>query len=142
MSVQTEVHPERLEAAGNSPEQPNPANRRAMIKKAGMLLGGATALAALGTPAAADTSEECGANVIEGLWAGVVSYPGIPSFNTIIRTDGKIWTDSGQTDLTPAALSSTLLERCEEDRTSAVPRCRTLLDLRSKCKPDWVRDGG
>ncbi|HVO59936.1 MAG TPA: hypothetical protein VMT53_03320 [Terriglobales bacterium] len=90
----------------NSPEQPNPANRRAMIKKAGMFLGAASALAALGTPAKADA----GADDIAGLWAGVVSFPGNlpPPFNTIIMTDGRIWTDSGQTDLTSAALDSTL----------------------------------
>ena len=91
------------------PEQANPPDRRSLLKKAGMLLGGATALAALGTPAEA-ASDDSGADAIVGLWAGTVSAPdnSYPPFHVIdVFGGGGTYTGSGQLDLTPGALSST-----------------------------------
>lgn len=95
----------------NSPDQSNTTNRRAILRKTGMLLGAASALAALGTPAdAADKDDD--ASAIVGLWAVNISspdgsFPSFPAFETWGPGNPGIWIGSGQPDLTPAALSST-----------------------------------
>ncbi len=95
----------------NAPlEQPNlQANRRQMLKRAGMVLGASGAFAALATPAGA-TSEDQDADEIVGLWQGLVSAKdnSFPPFATFEQYGGGLWIGSGQTDLTPAALSSAL----------------------------------
>jgi len=59
--------------------------RRHLLKGAGVLLGAEAAL-----------------------WGTVVSSPGLPSFQALETFGGGgVWTGSGQTDLTPAALAST-----------------------------------
>jgi hypothetical protein len=76
-----------------------------------MLLGGGVALAACAIPSAAQyTNPVPGPNGIEGLWQGVVSAQdnSFPPFQTFELYGGVIWISSGQTDLTPAALDSSL----------------------------------
>jgi hypothetical protein len=82
-------------------------NRRNMLKGAGMFLGASGALA---IPVGA-ASEDQVADEILGLWQGVISAPdgSFPSFKTFeLYGGGGIWISSGQTDLTPAALGSSL----------------------------------
>jgi hypothetical protein len=83
-------------------------NRRKLLKRAGMVVGAGGALAALALPGGA-TSKDCEADEIVGLWHGVVSAKdnSFPPFKTF-ELYGGIWISSGQTDLTPAALSSSL----------------------------------
>ena len=91
----------------DQPEQPNlKPDRRNMFKRAGMLLGAGGALAALASPAGAQSDQN--ENGIVGLWLSTVSVPGIPSFS-VIETfgGGGSFTGSGQTDLTRRALEST-----------------------------------
>jgi len=84
-------------------------DRRHMLKRAGMAVGAGGALAALAITAGA-TDAEPDANDITGLWQGVVSAKdnSFPPFNTFELYGGTIWISSGQTDLTPAALDSSL----------------------------------
>lgn len=94
----------------DSPEQGGfYVDRRNMLKGAGMFFGASGALAALAVPAGANGSDE-DADEIAGLWQGVVSAAdnSFPAFKTFEIYGGQIWLSSGQTDLTPAALSSTL----------------------------------
>jgi hypothetical protein len=95
----------------NAPlEQPNlQASRRQMLKRAGMVLGASGALAALVIPAGA-TSEDQDVAEIVGLWQGVVSAQdnSFPPFKTFEQYGDGTWISSGQTDLTPAVLSSSL----------------------------------
>ena len=84
-------------------------NRRNMLKGAGMFLGASGALAALAIPVGAASEQD--ADEILGLWQGVISAPdnSFPPFKTFEQYGGGgIWISSGQTDLTPAALSSAL----------------------------------
>jgi hypothetical protein len=82
-----------------------PMDRRRILQRGGALLGGAGMLAAMASPAAAEQDD---APSIEGLWQGVVSGPGFPPFETFELYGGTIWISSGQTDLTPAAMDSSL----------------------------------
>jgi hypothetical protein len=86
-----------------------PVDRRSMLKRAGMVLGASGTLAALAIPSGA-TSQDPDGDAITGLWQGVVSAQdnSFPPFNTFELYGGTIWISSGQTDLTPAALSSSL----------------------------------
>jgi hypothetical protein len=91
-------------------EQPSlKVNRRHVLKGAGMFLGAGGALAALATPAGG-TSGDQDVDEIGGLWQGVVSVQdnSFPPFKTWELYGGGIWISSGQTDLTSAALSSSL----------------------------------
>jgi hypothetical protein len=100
---------ETLDKQNGSPEQPDLlVNRRKMLKRAGMVLGASGALAALAIPAGA-TSGEDDADEIAGLWHGVVSAKdhSFPPFKTF-ELYGGVWISSGQPDLTPAALASSL----------------------------------
>ena len=76
----------------------------------GMFLGASGALAAaLAIPAGA-TSEDLETEQITGVWMSVVSAAdkSFPSFAAIEVYGERIWLGSGQGDLTPAALASTL----------------------------------
>ena len=83
--------------------------RRLILKGGGMLFGASGALAALASPASANSSDE-DANKILGLWQGVISAQdnSFPPFKTFELYGGGLWISSGQNDLTPASLSSTL----------------------------------
>lgn len=85
-------------------------NRRHMLKGAGMFLGASGALSALAVPAGATSEgEDKDADEIVGLWQGVVSAQDNSfSFKTFEQYGDRTWISSGQTDLTPAALSSSL----------------------------------
>jgi len=77
--------------------------RRHLLKGAGVLLGAEAAAA----PSASADDEDSQPS-IEGLWGTVVSSPGLPSFQALETFGGGgVWTGSGQTNLTPAALAST-----------------------------------
>jgi len=84
-------------------------NRRHMLKRAGMVLGASGALATLALPARA-SSDDQGQIEIVGLWRGVISAQdnSFPPFDTFELYGGGLWISSGQNDLTPASLSSTL----------------------------------
>jgi len=102
---------EALAEPNDLPAQPDPLDRRVMLKKAGMLLGASAALATLGTPAQA-AAKDADANAIVGLWAANISspdgsFPSFPAFETWGPGNPGIWLGSGQPDLTPAALGST-----------------------------------
>ena len=93
-----------------SPEQPNTPDRRVVLKKAGMFLRAAGALAALNTSAnAASEGNGMGPDELAGLWASVVSAAdSFPAFKAFELYGNGLWIGSGQTDLTPAALASAL----------------------------------
>jgi hypothetical protein len=101
---------------GETPQQQNGSseqlnvhvNRRNMLKRAGIVLGASGVLATLAIPAGA-TSEDHDVVEIVGLWQGVVSAQdkSFPPFMTF-ELYGGIWISSGQTDLTPAVLASSL----------------------------------
>lgn len=101
-----------LDSKNDLRERPNfTINRRHVLKGAGMFLGASGALAALAVPVGASgNNEEADADEIVGLWQGVVSARdnSFPPFKTFEQYGGGIWISSGQTDLTPAALSSSL----------------------------------
>ena len=82
-------------------------DRRRILQRAGGFLCGAGMLAAMVTPAAAEPPQD-DTTGIEGLWQGVVAGPGFPAFETFELYGGTIWISSGQTDLTPAAMDSSL----------------------------------
>lgn len=97
--------------ANESQARPEPANRRAMLKKAGMFLGASSALAALVTPAnATSEGQSTGPDEIHGLWLSVVSAPdnSFPPFQVLELYGSGLYIGSGQPDMTPAALSSSL----------------------------------
>ena len=86
--------------------------RRRILSEAGKLLGGGAAVAAL-TSSPVEASQyqaEGGPGQISGLWQGTVSAKdnSFPPFKTFELYGGGIWISSGQTDLTPAALDSSL----------------------------------
>ncbi|SPF39414.1 exported hypothetical protein [Candidatus Sulfopaludibacter sp. SbA4] len=89
------------------PESQAGESRRHMIKGAGMFFGAGGALAALATPAGA-MSEDQDQGDIQGLWASVVSAQNnsFPAFKAIELWGDGTFIGSGNTDLTPAALSS------------------------------------
>ena len=80
-----------------------------MLKRAGMVLGASGALATLALPARA-SSDDQGQIEIFGLWRGVISAQdnSFPPFDTFELYGGGLWISSGQNDLTPATLASTL----------------------------------
>jgi len=91
-------------------EEPNEiaVDRRSMIKRTGWLFGAGGALAALALP-----RQAAGQGVehdIAGLWQGVVSSPAnlFPPFKTFELYGAGLWIASGQTDLTHAAMDSSL----------------------------------
>ena len=110
MSSQTELPTTETPVEQNdSPAQPDPVNRRVMLKKAGMFLGAAGALAALNTSAnAATEGQGLGADEIAGLWLGIISASdgSFPPFDVFDLFGGGVYISSGQNDLSPASLSS------------------------------------
>jgi hypothetical protein len=97
-----------MDNQNESLEQLNLKVRRHMLKGAGMFLGASGVLATLAIPAGSATESQ-DADEIVGLWQGVVSAQdnSFPSFKTF-ELYGGIWISSGQTDLTPAVLASSL----------------------------------
>jgi hypothetical protein len=110
MPAATELQtPEALAEQKDSPAQPDPLNRRSMLKKAGMFLGAAGTLAALDTSAnAASEGQGLGADEIAGLWLGIISASdgSFPPFDVFDLFGGGVYISSGQNDLSPASLSS------------------------------------
>lgn len=84
------------------------AGRRRLFMQAGAVLGAGSALAAIALPAAAAGKEEAGE--IDGVWESVISAAdnSFAAFRAFNVYGGGLWIGSGQTDLTPAALSSSL----------------------------------
>jgi hypothetical protein len=82
--------------------------RRHMLLRAGAVLGASALLPALATPAHA-TSGNDDADDIAGLWQGTVTASDNSfSFQAISLFGAGLFISSGNTDLTPASLSSTL----------------------------------
>lgn len=81
---------------------------RRLFMQAGAVLGAGSALAALAVPAAAAAKEDAGE--IDGVWESLISAAddSFPAFRAFNLYGGGLWMGSGQTDLTPAALSSPL----------------------------------
>jgi hypothetical protein len=101
---------ENLQKQNASPEQPNlQVNRRQILKRAGIVLGASGAIAALAIPASADGQDHDEVEIV-GLWQGVVSAQdnSFPPFSTFEQYGAGTWISSGQTDLTPAVLASSL----------------------------------
>jgi len=101
---------ERNVAQAQLVEQPSlKVDRRRALKRAGIVLGASGALAALAIPSGASPQDE-GQGEILGLWQGVISAQdnSFPPFKTFELYGGGLWISSGQNDLTPASLSSTL----------------------------------
>jgi len=101
---------ERNGAQARLIEQPSmKVDRRSVLKRAGIVLGASGALAALAIPSGASPQDE-GQGEILGLWQGVISAQdnSFPPFKTFELYGGGLWISSGQNDLTPASLSSTL----------------------------------
>lgn len=99
------------ESNGTTEEQLTQLNRRRMIKTAGIFLGAGTALAALAAPAnATSEGEGLGPDEIRGLWHSVISAAdnSFPPFQVLELWGSGLWIGSGQPDLTPGALSSSL----------------------------------
>ncbi len=84
-----------------------PMDRRRILQGAGGFLGAAGMFAAMASPADGQAAENDPPS-IQGLWQGVVSGSGFPAFETFELYGGTIWISSGQTDLTPAAMDSSL----------------------------------
>jgi len=100
---------EALIEQNDSPAQPEPVNRRVMLKKASMFLGAAGTLAVLNTSAnAASEGQGLGADEIAGLWLGIISASdgSFPPFDVFDLFGGGVYISSGQNDLSPASLSS------------------------------------
>ena len=101
---------ENLQKQNASPKQPNlQVNRRQILKRAGAVLGASGAIAAFAIPAGADGQDHDEVE-IAGLWQGVVSAQdnSFPPFSTFEQYGAGTWISSGQTDLTPAVLASSL----------------------------------
>ena len=83
-------------------------DRRRMLMRAGTIFGSGGALAALALPAVAGAEEQ--AAEIDGLWESLISAAdnSFPAFRAFNLYGGGLWIGSGETDLTPAALSSPL----------------------------------
>ena len=83
-------------------------NRRRVLIQAGTVLGASGALGAFAIPAHATTN--AAREEIDGLWESVISAAdnSFPPFKAFSLYGGGIWIGSGQPDLTPAALSSSL----------------------------------
>src|SRR5579862_9262109 len=87
-------------------ENADAVDRRRLLRRAGGLLAAGGALAALAQPASADTNS----NELDGLWQSVVSAAdsSFAPFKAFEIYGGGLWIGSGQTDLTPALLESSL----------------------------------
>ena len=83
-------------------------DRRLLLKRTGMVLGTGGALAALALPSRATGTGE--RDELDGLWASVISAAdnSFAPFKAFQLHRWGIWIGSGQTDLTPAALASSL----------------------------------